>query len=296
MAYPDASRVVRLGVRLDWALGENLYRGDNEYLPGLLRSLYLIEKQHLFNETDFQQPPPRNYFPPNYPINNWLGNGKKFPMPNEQIRTIENTDVVVIDPVVVPPVPFPDEKPDPEDEDAEYPDPDVFSTQVIEGKWVYDENTWEVLGFVYSNMAPAPGEWKYVTVDDRWVGFDGLSWRQGPRGRPIRNIEISGHYPKPLIGGTVFIYCAVQAFVVPARMLGSLASAQAKGPTTMNIKRNNATFGTVTFLPAADDVGRPIFSSGADVVFAPGDRLSVVAENDTNGIKDVAISIRGILP
>lgn len=278
----NKSYLTRLGLRTGWAFGENMYRGDDEYSRGLLNTLRILARSHLSLVTEYALPNPTRHFPPNFDINAWLLNEKQYPMPYQLIRTAQGGQLIVVDPLAAPPVPFPPP--------GGTPDPEVFSTGYEEGKWVYDATEWAVIGLVTTSQPPMKGRLVFSKVDNSFEFWDGTQWRIF-NVMPERSFEVTAHYAKSLLGGRLFTYCAVENFTIPNGFVGSTGSGKAKGNVTLQVRRNDDVIGTCTI--PADPTLRAYFSGG-NVAYAPGDRLSLYADGNTNGLKDVSVTIRGI--
>lgn len=138
-------------------------------------------------------------------------------------------------------------------------------------------------------------------VDD-FYWFNGESWvreRDGsagvdPNGKAYDILCSVGYPPEP--NEVVLLMPIPEPMTLPKRAIGSLATALAAPPvgTIVTIARNGSPVGTVMF-PASAFAGQ--LNVANDVVFAPGDRLTVQMGNEVPGdFGNFAVLLRMMLP
>lgn len=275
-------RTLRHGIDIGWDLGRNFYRGADDKAFGLIRALDRISDIAMYQMTEIGGVTGR-HLPPDGDINDWLYNG--YPPPFIELRYLSPTGhIVVIDQLAIPAPAFPETPPVPPEE----MDP-IFTLTPEEGKWLYTESPWELVGKVLYYKQAEVGHTVWSKVDACWVVWTGAAWVPFLRA-DRRAIEISGARFRPFYGGFLMVYVAVDEFVIPRDMPGSTGYANIQGAASMQVQRNGVQFGSVSFPPN----GRMTASSSEDVVFSPGDRLSIYADGATGNMKEVSATIKGL--
>ena len=118
-----------------------------------------------------------------------------------------------------------------------------------------------------------------------------VAWDIGGGGAPY---DIGVYLPgQPEAGATLLQLVASRAFTLPADLTGSQGYV-GTAPTAqadLDIRKNGASIGTITFAAAA---GTATFAFASDVVFAAGDRLTVLAPGSQDAsLADISITFKG---
>jgi len=90
-------------------------------------------------------------------------------------------------------------------------------------------------------------------------------------------------------------YVATRAFTLPEDLSGSRGYAGTPATVTagvaFTVQKNGSSIGTVSFAPASNTAS---FTFAADVAFAAGDRLSILAPSDLDTLEEVSITFKGV--
>jgi hypothetical protein len=113
-------------------------------------------------------------------------------------------------------------------------------------------------------------------------------------GDDIGPYDIGVYFPgQPAAGATLLQLVAPRAFTLPAGLTGSqgYAGTAPAAQADLDIRKNGASIGTVTFAAAASTAS---FSFASEVAFAAGDRLTIIAPGTQDAsLADISITFKG---